>query len=82
MARKRFLVVEDSFIGMTLIKGDERKIVEIETDVALGGMTPGSNLVEVDENGNPVGVEQVQSGARKRRTAAADPAPADGGDLA
>lgn len=54
MAKKRFLVVEDSFIGMTLIRAEDKKIVEIETDIEKGGMTPGSNLVEVDENDQPI----------------------------
>jgi hypothetical protein len=54
MAKKRFLVVKDSFIGLEYIRAEQNKIVEIETDVAKGGMTPGSNLVEVDDDGTPV----------------------------
>lgn len=72
MAKKRFLVVEDSFIGMKLIRADapvEQRIVEIETDIEQGGMTPHTNLVECDEKGNPV-VAATKS-AKPKRTAAA-----------
>lgn len=83
MAKKRFLVVEDSFIHMKLIRADApvaARIVEIETDPEQGGMTPGSNLVECDEDGTPI----VADAAKPKRTKAAPaPAPApDGNDLA
>lgn len=80
MAKKRFLVIEDSFIGMKLIRAEAKEIVEIETDPELGGMTPGSNLLEVDESGNAVASEQAAP-AKRTRKAAAEPAPA-GDDLA
>ena len=68
MAKKRFLVVEDSFIGMQLIRAEDKKVVEIETDPKKGGMIPAQNLVEVDENDQPV--------TSSRRAAAPAPAPA------
>jgi hypothetical protein len=66
--KKRFLVVEDSFIGMKLIKAEDKQIVEIEVDVDKGGMTPGSNLVEVDEDGNPI----AEQAAKPKRAPKAD----------
>lgn len=67
MAKKRFLVIADSFIGMKLIKAESKEIVEIETDPELGGMRPGSNLVEVDDKGNPVAAKASKA---PKRTAA------------
>lgn len=64
MAKKRFLVVEDSFIGLAFIRAEDKKIVEIETDVEQGGMTPSTNLVEVDENDQPVAVKQSRKKAQ------------------
>lgn len=80
MAKKRFLVVEDSYIGGALIKADERKIVSIETDIEKGGMTPGTNLVEVDEDGHPVADKSTAK--PKGKAAAATTPPAGGDDLA
>lgn len=68
MAIKRFLVTEDSFIGMKLIKGDAKEIVEIETDVSLGGMRPGKALVEVDDKGAPTALPKGGK-AKKAETA-------------
>lgn len=88
MAKKRFLVVKDSFIGMNLIKADmpvSKRIVEIETDPEKGGMRPGSNLVECDEQGHPL-VGAGAAGKPKRtpkggKDAATDPGASNtGGD--
>lgn len=76
MAKKRFLVVEDSFIGMQLIRAEEKKIVEIETDIDKGGMTPGANLLEVDEADEPT--VAAAKGSKPKRAAAAG----DANDLA
>lgn len=57
MAKKRFLVTKTSYINGRLIREDmpeAQRIVEIETDPAAGGMKPGSNLVEVDEDNKPI----------------------------
>lgn len=78
MAKKRFLVVKDSFIGLEYIRAEQNKIVEIETDPAEGGMTPGSNLVEVDEAGTPVAAKS----ARSRKPAPAGTQAPGAGDLA
>lgn len=61
MAKKRFLVVKDSFIGLEYIRAEQNKIVEIETDPKEGGMTPGTNLVEVDADGEPVAAKATRS---------------------
>lgn len=69
MAKKRFLVIADSFINMRLIRADmpvKDRVIEIETDPEQGGMRPGSNLVECDENGNPV----TTKASKAKRTAA------------
>lgn len=52
MAKQYFRVVEDSYINNTLIKGDGKTIVHIETDPKLKGMIPKSNLVRVNEDGS------------------------------
>lgn len=73
MAKKRFLVVEDSFIQMRLIRADmpvAQRIVEIETDPEQGGMTPSGNLVECDEEGNPL-VAAAAKSSKTKRTASA-----------
>lgn len=67
MAIKRFLVVEDSFIGMRLIRAEDKKVVEIETDPDKGGMIPGTNLAEVDENDNLIGAPEESKGAKSAR---------------
>lgn len=81
MAKKHFLVIEDSFIGMRLIKADapvEQRVVHIEVDPEEGGMTPASNLVECDEAGNPIVTAKPKPG--KAKVAAAPKAPAGGVD--
>lgn len=87
MAKKRFLVVKDSFIGMNLIKADmpvSKRIVEIETDPEKGGMRPGSNLVECDEQGHPLvgdGAGKPKRTPKGGKDAATDPdASNTGGD--
>lgn len=82
MAKKRFLVVEDSFINMRLIRADEKAIVEIETDIDAGGMTPHTNLVEVDENGTPVAAAATKSTKAKRSAAAHNDGTGGANDLA
>ena len=52
MAKQYFRVVEDSYINNTLIKGDGKTIVHIETDPKLKGMIPKGNLVRVNEDGS------------------------------
>lgn len=78
MAKKRFLVIKDSFIGLEYIRAEQNKVVEIETDPAEGGMIPGSNLVEVDEADNPVAAKS----ARSRKAATANTQAPGAGDLA
>lgn len=52
MAKQYFRVVEDSYINNTLIKGDGKTVVQIETDPKLKGMIPKGNLVRVNEDGS------------------------------
>jgi hypothetical protein len=90
MAKKHFKVVADSFIGMTLIKAEDNKVVEIETDIEKGGMTPGDNLLEVEEEETPDGgkrwVAVAEKAARSTKKAGkAKPVEGEhavGGDLA
>lgn len=65
-----FKVLETSFIGLKLSQPGD--IVEINTDVANGGMTPGANLAECDEDGNVL----AEAPAKKKK-GAAPAAPAD-----
>ena len=63
-----FKVLETSFIGLKLAQPGE--VVEVNTDVANGGMTPGANLAECDEDGNVL----AEAPAKKKKAPAA---PAD-----
>ncbi len=63
-----FKVLETSFIGFKLYQPGET--VEVNTDVANGGMVPGANLAECDEDGNVL----AEAPAKKK---ASKPAAAD-----
>lgn len=88
--KKHFLVVADSFIGMNMVRADDKKVVEIETDIAKGGMTPGENLLEVEQEDNADGSTRWVSVAERSARSAKKSKPAkeivkepvEGGDLA
>ena len=61
----RYKVLATSFIGSSIV--NEGDVVEINDDVANGGMEPGSNLAKVDDEGEP----EASKPARKGRKAAA-----------
>jgi hypothetical protein len=72
MAKQRFLVAEDSFIGMELIRAEQRKIVTIETDPEKGGMRPGKALIPVDDEGKPIEQDDAAAEAKAEGKAASD----------
>ncbi len=63
----RYRVMEKSFINNCI--AEEGEIVDINDDPANGGMTPGSALARVDEDGE---VEAAKPARRPRRGAADD----------
>lgn len=58
-----YKVLETSFIGAKLSQPGE--IVDINTDVDAGGMTPGANLAACDEEGNVLAEAPAKKKAAK-----------------